>query len=115
MVACGASRQSTGCRLCFGGSPTTITLFENRFATEVNDAMVLTASTGTLSKAQLPAISVTSGCKAAACPIAHLYQPGHSGFSGKRSHVWGVHADLMSGRTTHPSCWAICKIVGIQC
>jgi hypothetical protein len=99
IVAFRARRQSTGWRLCFGGSPTTITLLENRFAVEVNEAMVLAPSSGSFSGAPLPAISATSGRKVSACPIAHLYHPGHSGFCGKWSRVWGVHADLTIGRT----------------
>src|SRR5438552_18017141 len=76
IVACGASRQSTGCFATPSSSATTTTLVENRFivlANEVNARAAGVPSRPGKGAGQQPAISVTSGRRPFAWSTAHWY------------------------------------------
>src|SRR5919108_4019455 len=112
IVECSPSTQSTGSRLCPGGSETTITLPENRFAVELRAPTARIARLGPHVRAQLPTMSVTCGCSADARRFAQRYQAPQ--LLRDSSQVRGMQLTLTSGITTQLPRRAMSRIVGIH-
>lgn len=82
MFAFWPSRQSTGCRLCCGGSPMITTFFEYGFiavVAELTAFRVAASPVGPRDPPHDPPISVTLGRMPSAFAIAHRYHARHGG------------------------------------